>query len=288
MTLSSLLSASLCSDCEEDEETKESIAKILEEKYRALGNFSKLEFFVMSCLLGLFVALLLRSEFATPYALPDEFGLVGLQDTTLVFVLVLVFFATPQEPCERLFSEYVLEWSLVQRKVPWSAFITYGGGLCVAGAIKESGLLAWLSSAMMVMRHWHPVFVQLVLMLITTVLTEVNNDTAAATVLIPIACDLAESTLVNPLYYGVPVTVACSTGLLLPVCSLPMALVHANLIEYRLSSVLSPVFFMKGVTILAIFVSVHTTGSYYYSFNTFPQWANKTLMGINSTANQSL
>ncbi|KAL3253183.1 hypothetical protein MRX96_054649 [Rhipicephalus microplus] len=247
----------------------------------------KLEFFVMSCLLGLFVTLLFRSQFAIPYALPDEFGLVGLQDTTLVFVLVLVFFATPQQPCERLFSEYVLEWNLVQRKVPWSAFITYGGGLCVAGAIKESGLLAWLSSAMMVMRHWHPVFVQLVLMLITTVLTEVNNDTAAATVLIPIACDLAESTLVNPLYYGVPVTVACSTGLLLPVCSLPMALVHANLIEYRLSSVLLPVFFMKGVTILAIFVSVHTTGSYYYSFNTFPQWANKTLMGLNSTATQS-
>ncbi|KAH6934000.1 hypothetical protein HPB50_019393 [Hyalomma asiaticum] len=63
-------------DCEEDDETKESIAKILEEKYRALGNFSKLEFFVMSCLLGLFIVLLLRSEFATPYALPDEFGLM--------------------------------------------------------------------------------------------------------------------------------------------------------------------------------------------------------------------
>ncbi|KAH6934001.1 hypothetical protein HPB50_019394 [Hyalomma asiaticum] len=204
---------------------------------------------------------------------------------------VLVFFATPQQPYERLFSEYLLEWGLVQRKVPWSAFITYGGGLCVAGAIKESGLMAWLSSVLMVMRHWPPVFVQLVLMLITTVLTEVNNDTAAATVLIPIAFDLvslieflAESTRVNPLYYGVPVTVACSTGLLLPVCSLPMALVHANLLEYRLSSVLSPVFFVKGVTILAIFVSVHTTGSYYYSFNTFPEWANKTLTGLNSTA----
>ncbi|XP_049520708.1 sodium-dependent low-affinity dicarboxylate transporter 1-like [Dermacentor silvarum] len=177
-------------DCEEDEETKESIAKILEEKYRALGNFSKLEFFVMTCLLGLFVVLLLRSTFATPFAVPEEFGMFSLRDTTLVFLLVLVFFATPQQPCERLFSEYLLEWTLVQRKVPWSAFITYGGGLCVAGAIKESGLLAWLSNVLMVMSHWHPVFVQLVLMLLTTVLTEVNNDTAAATVLIPIACDL--------------------------------------------------------------------------------------------------
>ncbi|XP_075539347.1 Na(+)/citrate cotransporter-like [Dermacentor variabilis] len=89
--------------------------------------------------------------------------------------------------------------------------------------------------------------------------------------------------MVNPLYYGVPVTVACSTGLLLPVCSLPMALVHANLLEYRLTSVLSSVFFMKAVTILAIFISVHTTGSYYFSFSTFPQWANKTLMVLNST-----
>ncbi|XP_070390036.1 sodium-dependent low-affinity dicarboxylate transporter 1-like isoform X9 [Dermacentor albipictus] len=228
-------------DCEEDDETKESIAKILEEKYRALGRFSKLEYFVMACILGLFLVLLLRSEFATPFAVPEEFGLLSLRDTTFVFVLVLLFFAMPQQPCDHLFSEYLLEWSLVKRKVPWSAFITYGGGLCVAGAIKESGLLAWLSSVLMVMSHWHPVFVQLVLMLITTVLTEVNNDTAAATVLIPIACDLAESTMVNPLYYGVPVTVACSTGLLLPVCSLQMALVHANLLEYRLTSVASVV-----------------------------------------------
>ncbi|XP_054931771.2 sodium-dependent low-affinity dicarboxylate transporter 1-like [Dermacentor andersoni] len=123
-------------DCEEDDETKESIAKILEEKYHALGRFSKLEYFVMACILGLFLVLLLRSEFATPFAVPEEFGLLSLRDTTLVFVLVLVFFATPQQPCDHLFSEYLLEWSLVQRKVPWSAFITYGGGLCVAGAIK--------------------------------------------------------------------------------------------------------------------------------------------------------
>ncbi|XP_070390033.1 sodium-dependent low-affinity dicarboxylate transporter 1-like isoform X5 [Dermacentor albipictus] len=204
-------------DCEEDDETKESIAKILEEKYRALGRFrhcpqdrnwarcrgrwagqgfqgreltsvgSKLEYFVMACILGLFLVLLLRSEFATPFAVPEEFGLLSLRDTTFVFVLVLLFFAMPQQPCDHLFSEYLLEWSLVKRKVPWSAFITYGGGLCVAGAIK------------------------------------------------------AESTMVNPLYYGVPVTVACSTGLLLPVCSLQMALVHANLLEYRLTSVASVV-----------------------------------------------
>nr|XP_054931771.1 sodium-dependent low-affinity dicarboxylate transporter 1-like [Dermacentor andersoni] len=63
-------------DCEEDDETKESIAKILEEKYHALGRFSKLEYFVMACILGLFLVLLLRSEFATPFAVPEEFGLL--------------------------------------------------------------------------------------------------------------------------------------------------------------------------------------------------------------------
>ncbi|KAK8778877.1 hypothetical protein V5799_019782 [Amblyomma americanum] len=222
-------------DCEEDEETKESIAKILEEKYVSLGGFSNLEFFVMGCLLTLFGVLLVRSRITTTLAQPGEFGLVSHRDTTALFVLVLLFFVTPQRPCERPFNEYLLDWHLLHRKVPWSAFITYGGGLCIAGAVKESGLMAWLSSVLLLMRHWPPAFVQVVLMLITTLLTEVNNDTAAATVLIPIACDLAESSRVNPLYYGLPVTVACSTGLLLPVASLPMALVHANLLDHRLA-----------------------------------------------------
>ncbi|XP_077532028.1 Na(+)/citrate cotransporter-like [Haemaphysalis longicornis] len=125
------------------------------------------------------------------------------------------------------------------------------------------------------MRHWHPVLVQLLLMGITTVLTEVNNDTATATMLITVTCDLAESSLVNPLYYAVPVTVACSTGLLLPVASMPMALVHANLLDYRLSRVLWPVLVMKVVTLVAIFVTTNTTGVYYFGFSSFPQWANR-------------
>ncbi|XP_077534422.1 sodium-dependent low-affinity dicarboxylate transporter 1-like [Haemaphysalis longicornis] len=129
-------------DIEQDEETKESISKILEEKKKVLGNFSVLELFVLGCIILLFVIMLLRSEFVTPFALPDEFGLVSLRDTTLVFVLVFVFFNTPSQPKDKLFSDYLLEWNLVRHNVPWSAFITYGGGLCVAGAVKEFVLSA--------------------------------------------------------------------------------------------------------------------------------------------------
>lgn len=45
----------------------------------------------------------------------------------------------------------------------------------------------------------------------------------------------AESSHVNPLYYSFPVSVACSTGLLLPVASVPMALAHEALLGYEAS-----------------------------------------------------
>lgn len=42
------------------------------------------------------------------------------------------------------------------------------------------------------------------------------------------------------------------------------------------SEQLIPAVIIKGVTVLATFVSVHTTGGYYCSFNSFPEWANRT------------
>ncbi|CAN8016354.1 unnamed protein product [Ixodes persulcatus] len=102
-------------------------------------------------------------------------------------------------------------------------------------APQKSGMAAWLSGLMMAMRSWNPIVVQVVLMVVTTLVTEVNNDAATASVLIPIACDLAESSRVNPLYYSFPVSVACSTGLLLPVASVPMALAHEALLGYEAS-----------------------------------------------------
>ncbi|CAN7939622.1 unnamed protein product, partial [Ixodes hexagonus] len=85
----------------------------------------------------------------------------------------------------------------------------------------------------------------------------------------------AESSNVNPLYYSFPVSVACSTGILLPVASVPMALAHGALDSYDPGKMFVPVVIIKTVTVLAIFVSVHTTGGYYYGFNIYPEWANK-------------
>ncbi|CAN7987589.1 unnamed protein product [Ixodes pacificus] len=91
----------------------------------------------------------------------------------------------------------------------------------------------------------------------------------------------AELSRVNPLYYSFPVSVACSTGLLLPVASVPMALAHEALLGYEASKMFVPVVIIKSVTVLAIFVSVHTTGGYYYGFNIYPEWANKSSNNTN-------
>ncbi|XP_064460310.1 sodium-dependent low-affinity dicarboxylate transporter 1-like isoform X2 [Ornithodoros turicata] len=221
-------------DCAVDEETRENIEAILEEKYRFLGSVTKSEIFVVAVTILLFTAvLLIQSSSAGLFGWRDATSVLFANDTTCVFVVVLLFFALPQNPKNDLFEDTFLEWALVQQKIPWSIFLTYGGGLCMATAFQKSGLALLVTDGLAFMKGWNPIIVQFVLMLVTSLLTEVNNDAATATVLIPIACDLADSSHVNPLYYTFPVTAASCTGMLLPVASVPMALAYGTLENYQ-------------------------------------------------------
>ncbi|CAN7939621.1 unnamed protein product, partial [Ixodes hexagonus] len=62
-------------DCEEDEETQESIAKILEDKYQALGGISKGELFILASLVVLLLLLVFRTSTLAPFGWQEFMGI---------------------------------------------------------------------------------------------------------------------------------------------------------------------------------------------------------------------
>jgi len=69
------------------------------------------------------------------------------------------------------------------------------------------------------------------LSIVTTLLIEVMRTSATATILLPVAANLAEDLNMNPLILVITVTISCAYAFLLPVGTTANAIVyyHANL-----------------------------------------------------------
>lgn len=113
-------------------------------------------------------------------------------------------------------------------EVPWGVLVLFGGGLSLAAAIQDSGLAAWLGTALGGLRVL-PVW--LVILVITTVvvfLSELTSNTATAAAFIPLSSSLAIGIGADPLVLVVPTALAASIGFMMPVGTPPNALVFGT------------------------------------------------------------
>jgi di/tricarboxylate transporter len=85
-------------------------------------------------------------------------------------------------------------------------------------AMSKSGAADWVGS--LIAQHaldWHPIFVLMFLYAVTTVLTEMISNNAAAVILVPIALSLSEHVALPPLALVLTVMFAASTSFLTPI-----------------------------------------------------------------------
>lgn len=114
------------------------------------------------------------------------------------------------------------------RRAPWHILVLFGGGLSLANAIDTSGLAAWIGNGLSFL-HGLPLFlVALGAALLVVFLTELVSNTATAAAFLPIAGSLAMGADVAPLLVAMPVALAASAAFMLPVATLPNALVFGT------------------------------------------------------------
>ncbi|NXO28457.1 S13A2 protein, partial [Cisticola juncidis] len=169
----------------------------------------------------------------------------------------------------------LLDWRVVQEKMPWNIVFLLGGGFALAKGSEESGLSEWLGTKLTPLQNIpHPAIAFLLCLLIAT-FTECTSNVATTTLFLPILASMAEAICLNPLYVMLPCTLSASLAFMLPVATPPNAIVFSYG-QLRVIDMAKAGFVLNILGVLTITLGINTWASSLFQLQTFPSWANKT------------
>lgn len=181
-------------------------------------------------------------------SLPE--GVVALLAATLLFVL-------PVDVRRRSFS---LTWSQAAR-IDWGTLLLFGGGLSLGSAFFRSGLAEALGKGLVAFFGAKtPLSLAFLFTGAAILATEAVSNTAAATLLVPLAIAAAKAAGVSPLEPAICCAVGCSMAFMLPVSTPPNAIVYGSG-EVRILDMVKAGLLLDIIAFLAIPVSVHATAA---------------------------
>jgi sodium-dependent dicarboxylate transporter 2/3/5 len=122
---------------------------------------------------------------------------------------------------------FLFDWESMT-KLSWGILFLIGGGLALAKALENSGIISAIGQSIASTGINSPFLVVMVLVIITLVLKQFIGNTALATIMLPMAFGIANSTGINPILLGAPVTLASSCAFMLPMSTPPNAIVFTT------------------------------------------------------------
>ncbi|XP_054707089.1 solute carrier family 13 member 2-like [Uloborus diversus] len=258
----------------DSKETKQRIKNVICTRYRELGTITFHEAAVFSLFVILvFLWIFREPKFMTGWA--DIFSSeTRIGDAVPVIFILFLLFLLPAEPWRAHVSRPLLEWSAVQKKLPWGLVILLGGGFALARGTQKSGLSKWLGNQLVQLSFLSPSVVVILLCASTAILTEIISNSTVATILLPVVAQMAIAFEVHPLYLMLPVTIASSYAFMLPVATGPNAIVFDSG-HMTTMDMVKPGIIMNIICCLIQILMINTLGSYMFNLDTFPAWAAK-------------
>ncbi|XP_075721690.1 solute carrier family 13 member 2-like isoform X1 [Rhipicephalus microplus] len=222
----------------------------------------------MAALALLFVCCITISGINSLFGLQEQLSVKYAHESVNVMVVVVLLSFLPHGGR----NGSVLDWKNVSGRISWRALLSVGGGLSLAGAVEWTGLSRRITEELSSLDFLTPLQTQVVLILLTTVLTEVNTNVVIARLLIPIASDIGVLTNVHPLYYALPVAMASCTPTVLPTAA-PSIAVVTSCMDIQVVDILYPGLAVKLSSILLVLATVNTVGVSLFSLGDLPAWA---------------
>lgn len=107
------------------------------------------------------------------------------------------------------------------RSLPWDVLLLIAGGLSLGVAVRESGLAVWLAGA--IPSGWSPEAIGFGMALVAVGLSCLMSNTATASILLPILAGMVSGSGQTAALL-IPVALACSTAMVLPISTPPNAI----------------------------------------------------------------
>uniref|UniRef100_A0AAQ6IRC8 Solute carrier family 13 member 2 n=1 Tax=Anabas testudineus TaxID=64144 RepID=A0AAQ6IRC8_ANATE len=169
----------------------------------------------------------------------------------------------------------LLNWRVVNERMPWNIIILLGGGFALAAGSERSGLSKWLGESLAPLQQIPAFAISLLLCLLVATFTECSSNTATTTLFLPILASMATAINLHPLYVMLPCTVAASLAFMLPVATPPNAIAFSfgNL---KVIDMVKSGFMLNIIGILTVNLGINTWGYAMFDMANFPVWANST------------
>jgi sodium-dependent dicarboxylate transporter 2/3/5 len=225
-------------------------AELIQSELDKLGPMTRPEKFV----LGIF--LLTAVLWITREYINDLFiylhWIVKLDDTIIALFATFLLFFIPVNTKE---DKFLLEWPDTSR-LAWGILLLFGGGLCLADALEDAGLIRLAGENIAAISGDREVVMLVLLTLFAIFLSELMSNVALVTVFVPVVIGVAEAMHVDPLYFAIPVTLGASTAFMLPMGTPPNAIVFASG-KIRVAQMAKIGFVMNMISALLISVFVY-------------------------------
>lgn len=122
---------------------------------------------------------------------------------------------------------YLMQWEDTS-KLPWGILLLFGGGMALANALAEVGIIEMIGEFVSSITQVQPLVFILAVTLIVLLMTEVMSNVALVTILIPVIIGVANGINLNPLLLVIPATLASSCAFMMPISTPPNAIVFSS------------------------------------------------------------
>lgn len=148
---------------------------------------------------------------------------VDLSDAGIAMFATVLLFIVPVDFGK---NQFVLAWRDTE-KLPWGILLLFGGGLSLAGALNDTGLIKLIGDQFSDMGEASFLII-LGLAAVSLFLTEIMSNVALVLVFLPVVGAIALGADLNLLQVCIPVTLAASCAFMLPMSTPPNAIVFAS------------------------------------------------------------
>ncbi|WKX99004.1 hypothetical protein Q1695_014122 [Nippostrongylus brasiliensis] len=269
---------------EEEKADERNIRKAVKNAYDELGpiTFAEKSTFVIFVLT---VASWITSDPKVINGWATFFKKGYVTDTCSGMLAVFILFVWPREmpdfvclrpesdrsrPSEK--REALLTWDAVKRRFPWSVILLLGAGFAISKSVKESGLSSLIACNLDRVLAGYPfVVMQMIISVITVTLTEFSTNSATASIMIPIAFNIAESVRAHPLYFSIPAAIGPSFSFMLPMATPPNAIVYESG-TMRMIDMVSCGIFLNVFCIAITALNMNTWAYWLFSMGSYPDY----------------
>lgn len=236
--------------------------KIIKSEYKKLGKMNRGEKTIAWIFFSAAIAWIVKDFLPIP----------KVHDTVVSIAAMVLVFIIPVDWKNR---KFLLEWEDT-RRLPWGILLLFGGGLTLASAMEQNGLIELVGKQLSAVSAYGHVSMVFLVAAAIMFMTEFMSNMALITVMLPVLAVLAQQFNVNPLLLMIPATFASSCAFMFPMGTPPNAIVfasgHLKMVDMMRSGFIINLIALVLVTVLAFTLMPVL---FDIDLTTMPEWAKK-------------